>query len=153
MKKSVLKKDKYEGYRVSVRLVREGSDSEAIELRNAKDVYEFIRDAVENSDRERFFAIYLDSKCRVLGVEEVSVGTVNMALFHPREMIKGAILSNAVGIIVVHNHPSGDPNPSMEDILITKKLKDASSLLEIKFNDHIIVGAGRYFSFSEKEIL
>lgn len=153
MKKSVLKKDKYEGYRVSVRLVREGSDSEAVELRNAKDVYEFIRDAVENSDRERFFAIYLDSKCRVLGVEEVSVGTVNMALFHPREMIKGAILSNAVGIIVVHNHPSGDPNPSMEDILITKKLKDASSLLEIKFNDHIIVGAGRYFSFSEKEIL
>lgn len=101
-------------------------------------------------DREAFWAVYLDSRHRVSGVEEVSVGSVSRTFAHPREVYKGAILSNAVGLVVAHNHPSGDLAPSAEDRSLTKRLTRAGELLGIALLDHLIIGADGYESFQEK---
>lgn len=153
MKKSKFSKNGYEGYKVKIKLVREGRDYEKVKINNPEDAYKFIKDALETSDRERFIAIYLDAKNRVIGVDEISTGGITAAAFYPREIVKGALLSNAVSIIIAHNHPSGDPTPSSDDINVTTKIKEACSLLQIELSDHIIVGDGQYFSFLDKGYL
>lgn len=103
---------------------------------------------------EIFVVICLDTKNKVNGIFEVSRGTVNGSLVHPREVFKRAILCNASSIIVAHNHPSGETTPSPEDINITKRLFEAGTLLGIPVIDHIIIGeAPCYFSFKEENQL
>jgi DNA repair protein RadC len=85
-------------------------------------------------------------------VDEVSVGSLNQSIVHPRELFKTALLSSAAAIILVHNHPSGDPTPSREDIEITRRLKEAGEILGVKLLDHIIVGSS-YLSFTERGLL
>lgn len=100
-------------------------------------------------DREHLFVMYLSTKLRVCGFENISIGTLNTALVHPREVFKGAILNNAASVIIVHNHPSGDVNPSDADIQITQRLKEAGKILGIELLDHIILGfSGAYYSMS-----
>lgn len=101
---------------------------------------------------EVFSIITLSSKNEVTGLFEVSRGTVDSSLVHPREVFKRALLSNATSILLLHNHPSGDPKPSPEDIRVTKRLKDAGELLGIQVVDHVIIGDG-YFSFKEKDMI
>ncbi len=91
-------------------------------------------------DRERFLTLALDPRKRLLGVEEVSVGTLNQTLVHPREIFKALILANAESFVCVHNHPSGDSNPSPEDLAVTRKLKEAGELLGILLLDHVVLG-------------
>ena len=104
-------------------------------------------------DREIFWSLYLDARNQISGVEEVALGILNAALVHPREIYKGAILSNASGLIMVHNHPSGNVEPSREDLEVTERLRKAGDLLGIKLLDHIIIGYQGYRSLKESGLV
>jgi DNA repair protein RadC len=104
-------------------------------------------------DREQFRVLLLNTKNQVLAVETVSVGTLNSSLVHPREVFKQAVVKSAAAVILVHNHPSGDPGPSSEDLEITRRLHDAGKLIGIEVLDHIIIGDHIYFSVKEKGII
>lgn len=102
--------------------------------------------------REVFATIHLDSKNRLLCVETVSVGSLSAAIVHPREVFKAALLSSAAALVLVHNHPSGDPTPSREDLELTQRLKEAGELLGIRVLDHVIIGSG-HLSFADRDLL
>lgn len=102
--------------------------------------------------KEYFITIHLDGKNKISCMEEVSVGSLNQSIVHPREVFKTALLSSAAAIVLIHNHPSLDPTPSREDREITRRLKEAGDLLGIRVLDHIIVG-NSYFSFVEMGLL
>lgn len=104
---------------------------------------------LEDYDREVGIILYLDSKNRVLGIEKISEGTLNAALVHPRETVKGAILQNAAGVIFAHNHPSGIPKPSREDDVLIDKLIEAFGFLGIDVIDAIIIGKEGTYSYKE----
>ena len=95
----------------------------------------------------------LNTKARLIGETNISKGTVNSSLISPRELFIEALEKNAVSIILLHNHPSGDPTPSREDILITQRIKEAGSLIGIDLLDHIIIGNNCYSSFMEEKLL
>ena len=141
------------GYRTYVTLVRENAGShQPYIVRAPADIYRAFAKLSE-CDRERFYAVHLDGQNRVCGVELVSQGTVGSSLVTPREVYKSAILANASGIILVHNHPSGVPSPSADDRSITKMLTEAGRVFDIPVYDHVIIGDTRYFSFSEAGLL
>lgn len=100
-------------------------------------------------DREHFVVLHLDGKNRILAKETVSIGSLNQAIVHPREVFKAAVHNGSTSIICVHNHPTGDPLPSGEDKSITNRLYSAGEILGIKILDHIIIGEDGYFSFIE----
>lgn len=102
--------------------------------------------------KEYFFTLHMDGKNRILCIDMVSVGSLNQSIVHPREVFKSALLSSSAGIILLHNHPSGDPTPSREDIEITRRLKEAGELLGVRVMDHIIIGE-TFISFVEKGII
>jgi DNA repair protein RadC len=114
---------------------------------------ELVEKELKYSDREKFICLHLNSKNRLISYKVVSVGSINMSVVRPREVFKGAILSNAVSIIFLHNHPSGDPTPSEEDIGITERLNKAGNILGIKVLDHIIISRESSFSFSESGLI
>ena len=89
----------------------------------------------------------LNAKHRPIGLNTVSVGSLTASTAHPREVFKPALTGNAAAVIVAHNHPSGDPAPSAEDVQLTKRLRDAGELLGIRVLDHVILGDGKYYSF------
>lgn len=103
--------------------------------------------------KEYFKIAILDTKNQILSIETISIGTLNASIVHPRDVYKVAIKKNANSIILIHNHPSGDPNPSNEDISITNRLIDAGNLIGIKVLDHIIIGDNKYISFKEKNLV
>ena len=124
----------------------------------AKDVYDMFADEMKNYKKEVLKVVLLDTKNKIIydkevdiiNVKEVSVGTLNSSLIHPREVFKEAIRENVNAIILVHNHPSGDCNPSGADEDITNRFNESGKLLKIKLIDHIIIGKGKYYSFREK---
>lgn len=152
MKSSQLTKDTgYEGYKVKVMLVREGSKRyKHKKFSLSSEVYEFLKPSMENLDREHFVTIHLDVRNYVIGVEQISIGSAASTLVFPKDVLKGALLANAIGIIVAHNHPSGEVEPSNEDRLLTSKLKQACELVGINLLDHIIVGHEKYTSFADR---
>ena len=99
---------------------------------------------------ENFIILCLNTKNKIAGVHPVSIGSLNASIVHPREVFKAALLNNANGIICLHNHPSGDPEPSRDDIEITHRLVNAGNILGIKVFDHVIIGDGRYISLKEQ---
>lgn len=103
--------------------------------------------------QEIFKIILLDTKNRVINVENITTGTLNASLVHPREVFVKAIKQHAAAIILVHNHPSGDPEPSQEDKSITKRLVEAGELLGISVLDHIIIGRGEFLSFKQEKLI
>lgn len=107
---------------------------------------------VESKDREHFVVFHLDTRHRVRSYEIVSVGSLNAAIVHPREVFKGAILANASAIICGHNHPSGDPTPSEDDHEIHRRLTQAGELLGITLLDSLVVGGGRHWSTRRSSI-
>lgn len=104
---------------------------------------------LQDQPGEVFAILCLSTKHRVIAYHEVSRGTLDATLVHPREVFKAALLANAAAIILFHNHPSGDPTPSGDDVQLTRRLVDAGTLLGVDVLDHIIVGDGRYYSFKE----
>lgn len=138
-----------------LKLVREGEVEYSDErMTSAQVVYDLLKEqGLENEAQEVLVCLFLTTKNAVIGMTEVSRGTLNASLFHPREILKGAILANAHGIIVAHNHPSGDPEPSSADRQVTTVLRQAASLVQIELLDHVVVGHGRWYSFRESGIL
>lgn len=102
--------------------------------------------------KEYFLSLHLDGKNRILCVDIVSIGSLNQSIVHPREVFKTALVSSAAAIILIHQHPSGDPKPSSEDICITRRLKESGELLGIKVLDHIIIGTD-YLSMLEAGLM
>jgi len=141
--------EKYNGYKVSLRRIRENyGEFEPVQLSRPRDVYDFMRD-IEDLDREKLYTICLDNKCKVVNCEETSSGTVESTAAHPREVFKSAVLSSSSGIILVHNHTTGDPSPSNEDRLFTKRVYDCGKLMGIELLDHVIIGKDSYYSFMD----
>ena len=100
-----------------------------------------------------FITLHLDGKNRIICMDLVSVGSLNQSIVHPRSVFQTALISNAAAILLIHQHPTGDPTPSSEDISITRRLSEAGELMGIKVLDHIIVGEGEYLSFVERGLL
>jgi DNA repair protein RadC len=103
--------------------------------------------------REYFVTLLLDGKNRIIREEQVSEGSLNQSIVHPREVFSPAVKESAAAVILIHNHPSGDPAPSREDRDITRRLKEAGDIMGIRVLDHIIIGDGAYFSFVEMGLL
>jgi DNA repair protein RadC len=110
-------------------------------------------DEMRYLQKEHFRIVLLDTKNQIIVTEEISVGTLNASIVHPRDVFKAAIKRNSNAMILIHNHPSGDPTPSNEDMNITNRLIDAGNLIGIKVLDHIIIGDNRYISFKEKNLI
>ena len=136
---------------VSLKLVKESSVLyETRTVSNSYDAYKLIKNFLIDSDREKFVVACLDTKNQPVNISVVSIGSVNSAIVHPREVFKVAMLSNASKIICFHNHPSGNLKCSKEDENITDRLKECGEILGIELVDHIIVGDNdTYFSFKE----
>jgi DNA repair protein RadC len=122
-------------------------------IRTPEDVKAIVRRLLHR-DREFFVTIYLNTRNYVLRAELTSLGTVNASLVHPREVFTMACLCKAASVILVHNHPSGDPAPSREDLMLTKRLRSAGEILGIDVLDHVIVSpTGEHYSFAENKML
>jgi DNA repair protein RadC len=115
-------------------------------IEKVEDVYNIFFDELKNKKKEYLYALLLDTKNRIIKKELISIGTLNSSLIHPREIFKEAIKNSANSLILVHNHPSGDCEPSNEDDLVTNKIKNIGDELGIKLLDHIIIGDSNYKS-------
>lgn len=139
-------------YRVT--LVRDGSQPSGTRtVSTPTDAVDVLRAYLQpdSLDREHFAVMLLDAKNHIIGINTVSIGELSSALVHPREVYKPAILASAAGIIVGHNHPSGDPTPSRADIELTRRLAQAGELLGITCLDSLILGdGGRYYSLRDR---
>ena len=118
---------------------------------SASQVFEMFHD-LQMEAKEHFIALHMDGKNRISCLDRVSVGSLNQSIVHPREVFKTALLSSAAAILLLHNHPTGDPTPSREDLEITRRIKEAGELLGIRVLDHIIIGDS-YLSFVEQGLL
>lgn len=119
----------------------------------AQDVYEYMEGKIPDETREHLFILHLNTKNQVIKDEIVSVGTLNAALIHPREVFKSAIRESDHAIILVHNHPSGDPHPSIADKQVTELLKKTSNVIQIELLDHVIVSKTDWFSFKDHGLI
>ena len=141
--------------RFDVRLVRDGrvATLEPTIIRHPSDTLPILEAELSELGYERFVALALNTKNFLTAVLPVSSGSLNASIVHPRELFQRAILANSAALIVGHNHPSGDPSPSPEDIALTRKLVEAGQLLDIPILDHVILGYGRYVSFKERGLI
>lgn len=117
-----------------------------------KDIWDELRE-FRDKKKEYFFAYYLDSRNTEIKKELISIGNLNQSIAHPREIFEPAIRYLAAQIILVHNHPSGEPDPSEEDLILTKKMIESGKILGIKIIDHVIITKDSYFSFAENKLL
>ena len=118
-------------------------------IRTAADVYQRMRLALRDLSHEEFHVLLLNTQNEVLRDLQVTRGTLDASLVHPREVFRPAVAEAAASVILVHNHPSGDPTPSSEDRSVTRQLRSAGELIGIDVLDHVVVGEGRYVSFAE----
>lgn len=123
------------------------------QISSPKDVFPIVQNYLNGADREHLVLITLNTKNVINSISTVSIGSLNSSVVHPREVFKPAILSNAASIIMAHNHPSGNVEPSKEDINISHRIKEASKILGIELLDHIIVGDDKFTSLREKGII
>ncbi|AIW42586.1 DNA repair protein RadC [Paenibacillus polymyxa CR1] len=140
---------------VGLRMVREASSIlyPGRKIRKPQDAAELFRQFIGECDREVFAILCLNTKNEPTAIHTVSTGTLNASLVHPRETFKLAILANSAAIVACHNHPSGTPDPSPQDIELTERLRDSGHLLGIDLLDHIILGDGNFISMKEKALM
>jgi len=122
-------------------------------IRGPEDVLAVMGRKLRREQREHFLVLLLNARHEVLGKETVSIGSLNASIVHPREVFKPAVLQSAASIVLVHNHPSGDPEPSEEDISITKRLVQAGELLGIAVLDHVILASRGVVSLRARQLL
>lgn len=122
------------------------------EILTPEDVWKLCID-IRNSKKEHFAAFYLDTQSKLIERQIISIGTLNASLVHPREVFEPAISLRAASVIVAHNHPSGDREPSSDDVAITKRLAEAGKILGIEIIDHVIVAAAGFTSFKDKVLI
>ncbi|MDA2924024.1 DNA repair protein RadC [Acidobacteria bacterium AH-259-L09] len=123
-----------------------------VSFRSSADIYRLFK-GLSEMPVESFLVVHLDGKNRMVGMTTSSIGSMTSSLVHPRDVFRPAIANMTAGLIFIHNHPSGDPAPSQEDLQITKRLCEVGKLIGIKCLDHIIIGQGRYFSFADQGCL
>jgi DNA repair protein RadC len=145
-------------FELARRLNRNIMDDEKINLQSRpvtspSDIVELIRTKITSFTKEQFLVVSFDTRNKILGTDNISSGTLTASLVHPRETFESAIRRHAASIIVSHNHPSGDAEPSEEDMKITKRLTEAGKVMGIEVLDHIIVTKNNYFSFKEKGMI
>ena len=127
-------------------------DKKSVLILSPHDVWQELKD-IRDHKKEHFVVFYLDTRSQEIKREVISVGILNANLVHPREVFELAIKNNAAQILIAHNHPSGDPDPSEEDLVITKKLVEAGKILGIEVMDHVIVAKNGFLSFQERGLL
>ena len=135
------------------RRLQEEGRTDRHRIRSPADVYRWFAPRLVDLAAEEFHVLALDSQSAVLRDLLITRGILNSSLVHPREVFRGAIAEAAAGIIVAHNHPSGDPTPSADDRAVTRQLVEAGKIIDVPVYDHIIIGNGRYVSFSEAGLL
>ena len=137
-------------YKIS--MIRDGTVcAERRVVSRSEDLATILRDYFAHHDREEMLAVLLDAKHKIIAFHTVAIGSASLAIVHPRETFKAAIVGQASALILAHNHPSGDPTPSQEDRQLTRRLKDCGTLLGIPVLDHLIIGdGGRYTSFADR---
>lgn len=118
-------------------------------ITKAQDVFDIFKSKLKDEKKEHFFIVLIDTKNKIIKTEKVSTGILDASIVHPREVFKPAIKNSASRIILIHNHPSGDPSPSEEDLEITRKLSDVGELIGIEVLDHVIIGEQTYWSWVE----
>ena len=147
---------------VTLRLVREGSfpapsayPATDVPIRSPRDVFNHMEPYAGREAGESFWILPLDSQHQLIGAGPTVItrGILNSSLVHPREVFCAAIVAHAAAVVLVHNHPSGDPTPSADDRTVTEQLAAAGRLLDIPVHDHVIIGRGRYVSFAEAGLL
>jgi len=120
---------------------------------SSKEVFDFLYHALRDLKREQFKVIFLDTKNQVIEEKTLFEGTVDSSAVYPREVIRDALLYEASALIFAHNHPSGDPEPSICDKQITRDLVFAARVIQMKVLDHVIIGNNRYFSFADQGLI
>lgn len=131
------------------RIYNSNNNLKRYNIKNPIDIISYFNELLKDKKQEEFYVLYLDNKNNVIENKKLFVGTLNKSIVHPREIFKEAYMIGAVSIIIIHNHPTGDVNPSHQDIETTKKIIEVGKLLGIKIDDHVIVGQNNYYSFFE----
>jgi len=126
---------------------------EDIDIKNPQSVVKALQAKIKDKAKEHFKLILLNTRNKIIGISTVSIGTLDSSLVYPREVFKEAIAHNAYSVILAHNHPSGDPEPSEDDITITRRLIEAGKILGIEVTDHVIIAKNGFFSFKEKGLI
>ncbi len=134
---------------VRVMLVKDPEPTYSPTINSSEKVVSLSQDML-SLDREEFRVLLLNAKHAVMGVHTVSIGSLTVSIVHPREVFKAAILANAAAIIGIHNHPSGNPDPSPEDHALTRRLSEAGTLLGITLLDHVVIGQNTHYSFADQ---
>jgi len=123
------------------------------DIKDPQSVVKAIRASIKDKAKEHFKLILLNARNKIIGISTVSIGSLNASIVHPREVFKDAIMHNAYSVVLAHNHPSGDTEPSEDDLMITKKLVESGKILGVEVTDHLIVTKNGYFSFKEKNLI
>lgn len=142
-------------FEIAKRIVKEenSNKNKNVIIRSPKDVYLLLKEKIVNFHKEYFMVASLDNRNKIINVDVVSIGTLNSSLIHPRETFEVAIKNHAAAIIISHNHPSGELEPSEDDLVITNNLVEAGKLLDIEVADHLIISKNGYMSFREKKLI
>ena len=135
---------------LSKRIQMEQKDKK-IQIKETRDVWQYYHNYFKGESQEKFLVLFLDTKNYVQNKKVIFTGTANQSMVHPRDVFKEAVLNNAVKILCIHNHPTGNPEPSKSDEEVTNRLKECGNLLGISLIDHVIIGANSYYSFMENE--
>ena len=122
-------------------------------IRSSKEVLEYLQHNLRDKNREVFMVIYLNGRNQIIKMEEVFEGTLSTSAVYPREVVKRALDNEAAALVFVHNHPSGNPNPSKEDLTITNKLKEASQSIDVVVHDHLIIAGNEVYSVTDHGLI
>lgn len=131
---------------IDIAVVHDKTITLDLNIKSVPEIAKFLKEFIGPTDREHLVMVALNARGRVVAVNEISVGTVSASIAHPREIFKPAILANASAIIIAHNHPSNEVDPSEEDKKLTERVKQAGNILGITCFDHLVVGDERFFS-------
>ena len=122
-------------------------------IRSADEVIDYLKHNLRDKSREVFLVIYLNGRNQILNMEELFEGTLSTSAVYPREVVKRALVNDAAALVFVHNHPSGNPNPSQDDLIITKKLKEAALAIDVSVHDHLIIAGNDVYSFADHGLI
>ena len=141
------------GLELGRRVARQRQFEEPVVIRTPRDVADYMMEEMRYLTQEHFVVLFLNTKNHVIGHETIFIGSLNASIVHPREVFQAALRRNCASIICLHNHPSGDPHPSPEDVEVTRRLVEAGKILGIDVLDHVIIGDRRYASMKEKGLI
>jgi len=140
-------------FEIGRRLSTQISPYKSKKLTDPKKVYQLMKSKLKDYRKEHFFTASLDSRNKLLGIDEISIGTLNSSLVHPRETFEAAIRRNAISVILLHNHPSGDTELSEEDLEMTRRLVESGKILDIEVIDHVVITKDKFLSMKERGLL